>query len=80
MEIFLNKEGFTLLWSKIRGKIGDLNLLSTLNKSNIVEAVNEVVSVIVQTDGVILKLKYISQADYDALGTKNANTLYVIPK
>lgn len=71
--------------NSVNGKTGDVELTTDdlentsgyQTGSEVEDAINQAISEIVaRLDG--LSLKSISQADYDALTTKDANTLYVI--
>lgn len=57
----------------LNDRIGDLSTLTTTAKTSAVAAINEL-----DSDLGGLKLVSITQTDYDALATKDPNTLYVI--
>lgn len=76
MASYLDKTGLTYLWDKITTALNgkaDISAIPTAisdltNDSNFVSST------------AVTNVVYLTQAQYDALTTKDANTLYVIPQ
>lgn len=76
MASYLDKTGLTYLWGKITTALSskaDTSAIPTAT-SDLTNDSNFVVSTAVSN------VVYLTQAQYDALTTKDANTLYVIPQ
>ena len=76
MASYLDKTGLTYLWGKITTALnGKADSADLPTKTSDLQNDSHFVA---STD--ITKVVYLTQAAYDALATKDANTLYIIPE